>query len=466
MVATLHSAVCARAHPLFPEITGDLDASYDVPAPRYTSYPTVPEWSLAFGPEDYAANLARAGAARAQGPLSLYVHIPFCKEMCAYCGCNVVITRDRAKADPYLDHVEREIALAVERLGERRRCSQLHLGGGTPTFLDEMQLLRLWRALSRFSFTDDAELAVEVDPVVTTREQITLLRQLGFNRLSMGVQDFDPEVQRAVHRVQTVEQTGDLIEHARALGFRGINLDLIYGLPLQRTEGWARTLGRVLELRPDRVAVYSFAYVPDVRPHQRRIAPESLPQGAAKLDLFRMAYESFVTAGYQPIGMDHFAQPDDELALAQQRRTLSRNFQGYTVKSAADSVAFGATGISDVAGAYAQSTRPLPRYYAAIDAGRFATERGIRLSDDDRRRRAVITQIMCNFWVDLGEDGATAFSRELDDLRALEREGLLRIHGTEIELSALGRIFVRNVAMVFDSYLRLAAKRPAFSRTV
>jgi len=462
----LHSAVCAGASPLFPEITEDMVARYDVPAPRYTSYPTVPEWSDAFGPDDYAACLTQAGAAGAQSPLSLYVHIPFCQEMCTYCGCNVVIARDRGKADPYLDHLEREIALAANRLGERRQCSQLHLGGGTPTFLDEAQILRLWQALGRFSFSADAELAVEVDPVVTTHDQITLLRQLGFNRLSMGVQDFDPEVQRAVHRVQTVEQTGALIEHARALGFRGINVDLIYGLPLQRTEGWARTLGRVLDLAPDRIAVYSFAYVPDVRPHQRRIAPASLPRGAEKLDLFRMAYESFVAAGYQPIGMDHFALPSDELALAQRRRTLSRNFQGYTVKSAADAVAFGVTGISDVAGAYAQSTRPIPRYYQAIDAGRFATERGLRLSEDDRRRRAVITQIMCNFWVNLGKGGATAFARELEDLRALEDEGLLRIDGNEIELSALGRIFVRNVAMVFDSYLRNPAKPAAFSRTV
>jgi oxygen-independent coproporphyrinogen III oxidase len=448
----------------FPEITGDVLQRYDVTGPRYTSYPTVPEWAE-FSSEDFAARLAEA-AREPQAPLSLYFHIPFCRELCTFCGCNVVIDRERQKAQPYLAHLALELDLAAARLGGRRRFSQLHWGGGTPTFLDSDQIGRLWGDITRrFTPAPDAEIAIEVDPVVTSLDQIRLLRELGFNRLSMGVQDFDPRVQETANRIQSFAETKALLDEARRVGFRGINLDLIYGLPHQEPATWSRTMERILELRPDRVAVYSFAYVPDLRHHMRRLPAEAIPRGAAKLDLFRIAYESFVGAGYRPIGMDHFALPDDELALAQDKRTLGRNFQGYTVKTAADVIAFGITGISDVAGAYAQNVKPVYRYYDAVASGRFATERGFRLSDDDRRRRQVISQIMCNFWTDLGPDGPTCFEQELLDLRALEHEGLLRIDGTQIELSPLGRIFVRNVAMVFDAYLRRGGKQ-GFSRTV
>ena len=454
----------------FPEVTPEMLRRLDVPGPRYTSYPTVPEWSSEVGPDAQRERLVQTGQVGADTPLSIYLHLPFCQEMCTYCGCNVVISKDVGKADVYIDHLEREIAMTAELLGERRTFAQLHYGGGTPTFLTEPQLERLWGCITRhFRPTPDAEIAIEVDPVVTTASQLALLARCGFNRLSMGVQDFDEAVQTAVHRVQTVDQTRAIVEAGRSLGYHGVNFDLIYGLPSQTPDRWRRTLERVLDLAPDRLAVYSFAYLPDLRTHQRRIDATLLPKGGDKLALFGIAYETFVRRGYRPIGMDHFARAEDELARAQGRRTLFRNFQGYTVKAAADSVAFGITGISDTQGVFFQSKRPLSQYYEAIDAGRFATERGLILSDDDRRRREVITQIMCNFWVDLGAEGATYFAEELEDCRRLESEGLVRVTGTEIEATPLGRVFVRNVAMVFDAYLRRSraqGKTPQFSRTV
>jgi oxygen-independent coproporphyrinogen-3 oxidase len=441
-------------------------ARLNTAGPRYTSYPTAPCFSQEFDAQAHARRLAEAGRAGVHLPLSLYVHLPFCQEMCTFCGCNVVVAKDRSKADRYLDHVEREADLVAGLLGDRRRLSQVHWGGGTPTFLDVAQLERLWRIVSRcFAVLPEAEVAIEVDPVVTTRAQLELLASLGFNRLSAGVQDFDPVVQQAVRRVQSVEQTAAVVESARALGFLGVNLDMIYGLPHQNQQGWAKSLASVIALRPDRVAVYSFAYVPDVRPHQKRLPVDALPRGRAKLDLFLQARAAFLNAGYRPIGMDHFALPGDELSLAQQQRTLTRNFQGYTVRAAPDTVALGVTGISDIGGAYAQNVRPLPRYYAALQEGRLATERGVVLTDDDVRRRALITQLMCNFWVDLGED-AGRYDRELDELRGLEAEGLLRVRGREIEMTEIGRLFVRNVAMVFDRYLREPERKAAFSQTV
>ncbi|NTX00848.1 oxygen-independent coproporphyrinogen III oxidase [Myxococcus sp. CA040A] len=452
--------------PGVPRPTPELLSRYDVSGPRYTSYPTAPEWRQDFGPEALEARLRSAGTRDSAEPLSLYVHLPFCHSLCWYCGCNVVISRDTSAADRYLDHLVMELDLVTARLGARRSLSQIHWGGGTPTFLTEPQLARLWTELTRrFVPLPDAEVAIEVHPSVTTAGQLTLLRSLGFNRLSMGLQDFDPRVQEVTNRLQTPERTRALLEHARALGFTGVNFDLIYGLPYQEPEGWARTLETVLEMRPDRLAVYSFAFMPDVLKHQKRMPAEALPTAPVKLELFRSAYAAFVGAGYQAIGMDHFAVPEDELARALSERRLGRNFQGYTVKAASDVVALGSTGISDVGGAYAQNVRPLPAYYERVSRGRLATERGLLLTEDDRKRRAVITQLMCNAWVDLGEDGVRDFAPELERLRRFEEDGLVVRSGTQLELTALGRLFVRNVAMVFDA--RLArAERPRFSRTV
>ncbi len=451
-----------RGMATFPPVSPELLQRYDVPAPRYTSYPTAPSWNTEIGPAEYAAALKRA-ATRPDAPLSLYVHIPFCSERCGFCACNVVITRSREKADKYLGIVAREMDAVQEHLGARKTVSQIHWGGGTPTFLDERQIETLWNAITRrFTLAPGAEVAIEVDPVVTTRGQIDLLRKLGFNRMSLGVQDLDPTVQQAIDRVQSVEETRATLEHARALGFSGINFDLIYGLPFQTRETWARTLAQVLEMRPDRLAVYSFAHVPDVRPNQRRLPINGIPQGAEKLALFRMAWEAFMNAGYQQIGMDHFAAPTDELAQAQSRRALGRNFQGYTVQSANEVVAFGTSAISDIGGIYAQNPHSLPHYQDAVAAGNLAVDRGIRLSEDDVLRRGIISQLMCNFYVDLS--AVPGLDAEFARLADLEKEGFLTLRGRTIELTPLGRIFVRNVATVFDAHLPQQA--PRFSRAV
>ncbi len=448
--------------PTFPPVSEETLRRYDVPAPRYTSYPTVPAWTDRVGPAAYAAALGRA-ARLPDAPLSTYVHIPFCRERCTFCGCNVVVTRSRGKADRYLGTLMREMDKVADLLGERRSLSQIHWGGGTPTFLDERQIETLWTAITRrFRVLPNAEVAIEIDPVVTSRSQLDLLRKLGFNRLSVGVQDLDPEVQKAIDRVQSVEETRAALDHARALGFKGINFDLIYGLPRQTPRSWQRTLEQVLEMRPDRLAVYSFAYVPDVRPNQKRLPVAGIPRGAEKLELFRLAWEAFTGAGYQQIGMDHFAVPEDELALAQSRRALGRNFQGYTVQAATEVVAFGASAISDIGGIYVQNAHGLPRYEGAVDQDQLAVERGVLLTADDVQRRTIISQLMCNFWVDLR--GVPGFERELARLSELEREGLVQVRGREIELTPLGRIFVRNIATIFDAYLD--QQDQSFSRAV
>jgi oxygen-independent coproporphyrinogen-3 oxidase len=437
----------------------------DIAAPRYTSYPTVPVWSDAFGADDHARALAQAGAA-AQEPLSLYVHIPFCKELCSYCGCNVVITRDRQRIERYLAALARELEMTAARLGARRTLTRIHLGGGTPTFLDEKQLTSLWSEITaRFVVAPDAEVAIEIDPVVTRPEQLALLGKFGFNRISMGVQDFEPVVQRAVNRVQSVEETAAAIAHARAAGFRSVNLDLIYGLPHQTVESFARTMDTIVALAPDRVACFSFAYVPSVRPNQRRLPIAAIPTGVAKLSLLEVAQERLAAAGYRAIGMDHFALAGDELARAQETRTLWRDFQGYTTQRARTTIAVGASAISDFGGAYAQNDRALGQYEAAIAAGRQSTVKGLWLSADDQRRREVIVQLMCNGWVDLGSDGERYFARELEALAAAERDGLLAARARELLLTDLGRIFVRNVATVFDVYLDQPDRR-VFSATV
>ncbi|HEX8954353.1 MAG TPA: oxygen-independent coproporphyrinogen III oxidase [Polyangia bacterium] len=447
-------------------VSRELVQRLEVAAPRYTSYPTVPAWSDAFGPDDHARALVEAAAA-ADEPLSLYVHIPFCKELCTYCGCNVVITRDQGRVERYLATLGQELAMTAARLGRRRTLTRLHFGGGTPTFLDERQLTQLWSDITaQFTVAADAEVAIEVDPVVTSAAQLALLGGFGFNRISMGVQDFDPIVQRAVNRVQSVEETRDAIAHARSVGFRSVNLDLIYGLPHQTTESFARTMDTIVGLGPDRVACFSFAHVPAVRPNQRRLPLAAIPTGADKLALLEVAQDRLAAAGYRAIGMDHFALADDELARAQAARTLWRDFQGYTTQRARATVAVGASSISDFGDAYAQNEHALGQYEAAIAAGRHATVKGIWLTADDRRRRDIITQIMCNGWVDLGADGERTFARELAALEGAERDGLVAARGREILLTELGRVFVRNVAMVFDAYLTPAAGRRVFSATV
>jgi len=426
---------------------------YDVPVPRYTSYPTAPMWTSAVGPRDHAGALSAA-----QPPLSLYVHIPFCKERCAFCGCNVVVARSTTTADRYVSSVLAEMDLVLNELGDRRQVSQIHWGGGTPTFLSERQLEALWLGIARrFAIGAGTEIAIEIDPRVTSRDQLALLRSFGFNRVSIGVQDLNDEVQTAIGRGQTVEQTRATLDAARELGFESISFDLVYGLPMQTLASWRRTLARVIAMRPDRIATYAFAHVPDARPNQSRLPLAGIPQGERKLELFRTASDALIAAGWKPIGMDHFALPHDSLARA---GWLTRNFQGYTLKAANDLVGLGVSAISDVAAVYTQNTRSLSRYESAIAQGQLATERGFALTADDRERRRIIIGLMCNGRVEV----SPRFGAELERLRPLERDGLVELHGNAIAVTPLGWRFVRNVASIFDAYLT-DESRP-FSRAV
>lgn len=453
----------------------DLLQRYDRPGPRYTSYPTAVEFHTGFDEAQYRAHLAVA-AAQIDQPLSLYVHLPFCAERCSFCGCSVIITKKRDVAVRYLEYLEREIAMLADALDGRRGVLQYHWGGGTPTYLAPAQIETLHRQLTdRFEIRPGAEVAIEVDPRVTSFEQLRLLRQLGFNRLSLGIQDFTPEVQSAVNRIQPEALTRALFDEARRLGFESINADLIYGLPLQTTASFARTVAAVTAMQPDRVAVYSYAHVPWIRGNQKKISVDDLPGGASKLALFAVAIDGFTAAGYERIGMDHFARPDDELARAAAGRRLHRNFMGYTTRPATDMVGLGVSAIGDVAGAFAQNTKKLSTYYTDLDAGRFPLERGYRLDDDDRVRRHVITALMCNFHLErtaveqqFGIRFADYFMRELDELAAGPvRDGLLESSDGALTVTEAGRLLVRNICMVFDRHLReRASDAPVFSRTV
>lgn len=458
--------------------TEELLRRYDRPGPRYTSYPTANEFHDGFTELHYREHLDRANT-QADSALSLYAHLPFCEQRCLFCACNVIITPHRAVATPYMDHLLLEIDLLARHLPNRRRVSQLHWGGGTPTYYPPEELERLFHAFSeRFTFTPDAEIGIEVDPRVTTPEHIGTLRRLGFNRVSMGVQDFTPEVQNAVHREQSYELTRSLVDLARAEGFGSVNLDLIYGLPLQTVEGFRRTLDQVLTIRPDRVAVYSFAFVPWIKAHMNHLPEDSLPDASLKLQLLGVTIDAFTGAGYRQIGMDHFALPDDELSRAAESRTLHRNFMGYTVQSARDMLGLGISAIGDVQGAFVQNVKKLPVYYDALAEGRFPVERGYALDEDDLMRRHVITRLMCNFHLDVseferefGRKFANVFATELAELSGPDSpagHGLLRITPVALEITPTGRLFIRNVCMVFDRYLRHRSDRgrPTFSRTV
>jgi oxygen-independent coproporphyrinogen III oxidase len=453
----------------------DLIKKYDRPGPRYTSYPTAPEWSEGFGPDHYARALEAADLAG--GPISVYVHLPFCREMCRFCGCNVIATHDRTRADPYLDLLGQEVALVAARLPHRRTATQLHWGGGTPTFLDEKQLSRCHAILAEhFEFAPDAEKAVEIDPAITTRSQVVALSKLGFNRISMGVQDFDPRVQETVGRIQGEKETADLVAASRDHGFKGVNLDLIYGLPHQSLDTWQRTLDRIIAIHPDRMAVFGYAHVPWAKPHQRLLPVAELPDTELRVKLFLAAAEAFGDAGYRQIGLDHFALETDELSRAQDEGYLTRNFQGYSPRAAADTVAFGMTSISDVGGAYAQNAHKLKDWGDALQAGRLPVERGTAMTQDDVLRRFTINRVMCLFRLDLreirekfGDLARRAIEGSMQGkVEQLAGDGLVTFDGDLLQVTPLGRLLVRNVAMMFDAYLAKHAqdKSPTFSRTV
>jgi len=456
-----------------PLVDADLLQRYDRPGPRYTSYPTAVEFHEGFTGDEYAAHLGRLPAA---DPLSLYVHLPFCRRRCTFCGCHVVIAPRRDVAVKYLDSLERELELLSQHLPGRRQIGQYHWGGGTPTYYTPEEMARLQAAVRRhFDLLPEAEVAVEVDPRVTTREHVDALVELGFNRISMGVQDFTPAVQEAIGRNQTEAETSALYEYCRERGFDSINIDLIYGLPGQTEETFQANLEAVVRLRPDRVAVYSYAHVPWVRAHQKRLNTDLLPSRDTKFALFARAIRAFRERGYEQIGMDHFSLPDDELAAALRERCLRRNFMGYTVQRAPHMVGLGLSSIGDVAGAYAQNAKKLSAYWEHLEAGRLPVERGYALSDDDRVRRHVIAELMCNLYLDtaaaeglFGIRFASYFARELAELAAgPEADGLVRLGDDALEVTPLGQLFVRNVCMPFDRHLReKPPERPTFSRTV
>ena len=448
---------------------------YNRPGPRYTSYPTAPEWDDRFGPQEFQEAINRSNHTPNPAPLSLYVHIPFCQSLCLYCGCNVVISKKHEVANPYLDHLYKEIESLIAEVDSARKVEQLHWGGGTPTYLSASQIEELYNHIaSAFTISEDAEIGIEIDPRATTREQCRMLRRLGFNRISLGIQDFDPLVQKTVHRVQPYEMTREIFDQCRELGFESINVDLIYGLPHQTRESFSDTVDKIILMNPDRIAVFSYAHVPWMKKQQGSFAGH-LPLGFEKFRIFSRAIEMLVAAGYRYIGMDHFARPDDELCAAQDARTLHRNFQGYTTKSDCDLYGLGVSAISALDDAYAQNWRDLPQYYGAIDEGRWPAMRGLRVSAEDRLRRSVINRILCHSVVvkeEVERDFAIIFDQhfasELERLIELEREGLVRLHGDRIEVAALGRVFIRNIAMVFDEYLNKPAEQRTqlFSKTL
>ncbi len=456
------------------EIPADLMARYDVAGPRYTSYPTAPVWTDGFGPADHARAL-EASAASGR-PLSVYVHLPFCESLCIYCGCNVVITKRREIAGAYVERVEREIAAVAARAGaDRRLTAQVAWGGGTPTYLAPDQIERLMACIrTHFPLAPDAEVGIEVDPRVTTREHVAAIARAGFNRISMGIQDFDEAVQVEIHRVQPYALTRDLVGWCRDAGLESVNVDLVYGLPLQTADRFGATIDRVLDLAPDRVSAFSYAHVPWLKPQQRKFDEKTLPRGAEKFEIFTRLVERLTDADYELIGMDHFARPGNELAEALRTGALWRNFQGFTTKAGTDLVGLGVTSISSFDDAFAQNAKELDDWSGDVDAGRLPTRKGLWLTPDDRMRRDVIQDVMCRYRFDParvaaahGIDPEQEFGALAPRLAELEDDGMLLREGElGFVLTSRGRLFVRNVCMLFDAHLDPHAERPLFSRTV
>ncbi|MGE5656643.1 MAG: oxygen-independent coproporphyrinogen III oxidase [Actinomycetota bacterium] len=445
------------------DITFDFDLikKYDTPAPRYTSYPPATELS-----EDFTElDLRQAITASNQrlSPLSLYFHLPFCQSACYFCGCNVIVSNSKAVAENYLDHLRKEIENTSNLIDTSRQVLQLHWGGGTPNYLSLKQAEFLWEHINRhFSFDRNAEISIEVNPRYIDREYIFFLKALGFNRISFGIQDFNPQVQEAINRVQPETLLFEVMEWVRQAGFESVNVDLIYGLPFQTKQSFQETVRKTIKLDPDRIAVFNFAYVPWLKPVQKNISQSTLPAPQEKLEIWQMTINELTHNGYTFIGMDHFAKPGDELAIAQQDRTLKRNFQGYTTKPETELFAFGATSISMLEDMYAQNHKRLKDYYQAIEAGNLPVSKVIKLSRADILRRDVIMRIMSHFLLDKAEieskyniDFDEYFCLELEALRRLESDGLVKLSSNRIEVTPLGRLLVRNIAVNFDTYTQL-----------
>jgi oxygen-independent coproporphyrinogen-3 oxidase len=457
-------------------VSPDLLQRFDLSGPRYTSYPTADRFVEAFTAEDYtqAMALRRSGAAGMNMPLSLYVHIPFCESLCYYCACNKIVTKHHERAEEYLRYLSREVDLHTVHLGAGQTISQLHLGGGTPTFLSDDELRSLMFMLRRsFNFAPGGEYSIEVDPRTVDTKRLAVLAELGFNRLSFGVQDFDPVVQKAVHRVQPAEQVFALVESARQMGFESINIDLIYGLPQQTPESFDRTLAQVAQLRPDRVALYAYAHLPERFKPQRRIITAELPSGAAKISMLSRSLDAFEEAGYIYVGMDHFALPNDALAVAKRQGRLHRNFQGYSTQPDCDLIALGVSAIGRVGATYSQNAKTLDAYYDLLNQGRLPVVRGLALTRDDLLRRVVIMALMCQGQLQFESielafliDFKCYFSKELETLDELVGQGLVTVNASGMEVTAQGWFFVRAVAMVFDRYLQADRNRSKFSKII
>ncbi len=470
-------AVIADTTPVF---DADLIRKLNQLGPRYTSYPTADRFSEAFQISDYQ-NTVKALASQPQPqpqhlPLSLYIHIPFCASICYYCGCNKVITKDRSKAEIYLDYLKREIAMQSSLYEGMKKVEQLHFGGGTPTYINDEQMGDLLETLrSHFEFASDevGEYSIEIDPRTVTPERIKLLRKQGFNRVSLGIQDFNPEVQKAVNRIQPEAETLAVMKAARDAGFRSISVDLIYGLPKQTVDTISQTLDQVISADPDRIAIYNYAHLPHIFKPQRRIEASELPDPESKLQMLYLCIQKLTKAGYVYIGMDHFAKPTDDLCLAQQQGKLQRNFQGYSTHAQTEMLSCGVSAISAVGNCYTQNEKTLDAYYERLDRNELPIARGYFLSDDDMMRRDLIGQLMCHFELDyarlnkeFGIDFTTYFAKELKNLDSMVEHGLLSLHPGALKVSLKGRLLIRNICMVFDAYLGKKEEPLRYSKTI
>lgn len=443
------------------DISESLIRRFDVSGPRYTSYPTADRFHTHYDAARYRHHLAQRLAAATVAPLSVYVHLPFCHSLCYFCACNKIITQDHSRSLQYMDYLDRELALLDPELGDARVARQLHLGGGTPTFGDDEGLAGLMRLLKRhFEFTDDAELSIEIDPRTIDDGRLGALAAMGFNRTSFGVQDFDPDVQRAVNRIQPLEMVEAALASSRRHGFGSINMDLIYGLPLQTLASFDRTLDHVVRLMPDRIALYNYAHLPSRFKAQRLIRDEDLPSAETRLQIFLMAMRRLLDAGYVYIGLDHFALPDDELSRAGMDGSLHRNFQGYTTRADCDMVGLGLSSIGKLEYAYSQAAHSLKAWYEMLDLGQLPIAKGYELSDDDRLRREIIMRIMCSMPLDLpgmaekyGLAFPDCFAPELERLQVYQDAGLLELDDGILHITPKGRLFVRAIGMVFDAHL-------------
>jgi len=446
----------------------------DGSGPRYTSYPTADRFTADFGEAGCRHWLKQRRIGANSKPLSLYVHLPFCNTVCYYCGCNKIITKDTAKADIYLDYLEKEVELAVNVLQVREKVIQLHFGGGTPTFMSDTQLARLMGMLRRhFEFLPEGEYSIEIDPRKVSRDTIFKLAELGFNRISVGVQDLELDVQKAVNRIQSLEETAGVIEAARAAGFKSVSVDLIYGLPLQTVESVSRTISQIVALAPDRIALYNYAHLPSVFMPQRRINESDLPTPSVKLDILQSSVQQLSDAGYLFIGMDHFAKPDDDLSVALRQGRLQRNFQGYSTYADCDMLGLGVSSIGKIGPCYTQNEKDLDRYYAALDAGHLPVMRGYVLDTDDIMRRTIIQALMCRFALSVESieeifniNFAFYFAEEMPKLRELQQMGLIHFDGDFLTVEPRGRFLIRNIAMVFDRHLRERETHARYSKVI